>query len=76
MSRELFDALDRLARSSWGQQGTGFCPRSRTRTQLINLEYAFPVGQRRGTMRLTLKGFQALHAEALRTHHRMTWVQP
>ena len=65
MSEQKLRALQRLARSSWGQQGTGACPRRVLRRWLQEQGYARSANRRGDEciMTLTLKGFKALHAE-------------
>jgi hypothetical protein len=65
MSNAQFEALHRLARSSWGKQGTGGCPRRVLRRWLTQNRFARSANRRGddAIMTLTIQGFRALHAE-------------
>lgn len=57
----IMTALERLARSSWGKQGIGYCPTSRLRKRILKLGYAkYVKGEPAHVMALTLNGFRAL----------------
>jgi hypothetical protein len=60
---QLEAALEKLARSSWGVQGVGFCKDSRIAVRLFALGFASPVrGKEQNVCRVTLDGFRYLAA--------------
>lgn len=74
----LREALERLARSSWGQQGTGSCPRKATREKLLVHRWAQRVkGQAAKVLSLTPEGWRALEEmrveDSLRAANGRKW---
>jgi|GEM_PF-6453131 len=59
----LYAAMERLASSSWGQQGVGACADPLTRLALLTRNLARPVrSQPEHVLALTLLGFRTLEA--------------
>lgn len=66
LSGQELQAVKKLARSTWGQQGVGSCRKQSVWIKLVHEGFARPVfGQPRHILSLTIKGFRALHAALL-----------
>ena len=63
VNEKCFQALERLARSSWGHQGVGMCKSTAIWMQLVHDGLAKPlIGEPKEVLALTLKGFRTLEA--------------
>jgi hypothetical protein len=63
VSERTFQALQRLANSTWGKQGIGGCRNKAVWIELVHRGLAHPIqNEEEHILALTLKGFRTLHA--------------